>query len=104
MSNEKRLNFPYSDRRANFLRQELYNHDRYLRNPQTGSDPAMQVKFSIDAEDYQNELEEIVYMRSFIDKATQPTGIQNWQALILVFYTTVGLIIAALSLWLNLGR
>jgi hypothetical protein len=104
MNDDKRPSFPHLDRRANYLRQELYEHDKYWRNPPAGSDPVMQIKFSNDAEDHQAELDELMYLRSFADKASRPTGIKTWQAVVLAFYTTISLVLAAVSFWMVMIR
>ena len=44
--------------------------------------------------------EEVEYLRSLATVANKPTGIKTWQALILVFYATIAVLIAGLSLWL----
>lgn len=90
------------DRRINYLQQELYTYDKFLRNPQSPSanDMGAQAKFAIDAQGNQEELEQLMYLRSLATAANKPTGIKAWQALILVFYSTMAMAIAGLSLWL----
>ena len=90
------------DRRINYLQQELYTYDKFLRNPQApgANDMGAQAKFAIDAQGNQEELEQLMYLRSLATVANKPTGIKAWQALILVFYSTMAIAIAGLSLWL----
>lgn len=90
------------DRRINYLQQELYTYDKFLRNPQApgANDMGAQAKFAIDAQGNQEELEQLMYLRSLATAANKPTGIKAWQALILVFYSTMAIAIAGLSLWL----
>jgi hypothetical protein len=90
------------DRRINYLQQELYTYDKFLRNPQApgANDMGAQAKFAIDAQGNQEELEQLMYLRSLATVANKPTGIKAWQALILVFYCTIAVLIAGLSLWL----
>ena len=89
-------------RRIDFLRSELYTYDKFLRNPQSpgANDMGAQAKFAIDAQGNQEELEQLMYLRSLATVANKPTGIKAWQALILVFYSTIAVLIAGLSLWL----
>lgn len=90
------------DRRINYLQQELYTYDKFLRNPQSpgANDMGAQAKFAIDAQGNQEELEQLMYLRSLATVANKPTGIKAWQAMILVFYSTIAVLIAVLSLWL----
>jgi hypothetical protein len=101
MGNEShKSDFSAVDRRINYLQQELYTYDKYLRNPQSQGDLGAQTKFAIDAQGDQEELEQLMYLRSLATVANKPTGIRTWQALILVFYCTIAVLIAVLSLWL----
>ena len=95
--------FPATDRRINYLRQEIYNYDKYLRNPQS-QDMASSAKWAIDVDDHQRELDEIMYLRDFAEKANQPTGIKVWQAIGLAAYTTISLAIAVMAFWLIVIR
>ena len=103
MGNEShKSDFSAIDRRINYLQQELYTYDKFLRNPQApgANDMGAQAKFAIDAQGNQEELEQLMYLRSLATVANKPTGIKAWQALILVFYSTMAIAIAGLSLWL----
>lgn len=103
MGNEShKSDFSAVDRRINYLQQELYTYDKFLRNPQSpgSNDMGAQAKFAIDAQGNQEELEQLMYLRSLATAANKPTGIKAWQALILVFYSTIAVLIAGLSLWL----
>jgi hypothetical protein len=103
MGNEShKSDFSAIDRRINYLQQELYTYDKFLRNPQApgATDMGAQAKFAIDANDHQKELDELMYLRELAEKATQPNSLKTWQALILVFYSTMAIAIAGLSLWL----
>jgi len=103
MGNEShKSDFSAIDRRINYLQQELYAYDKFLRNPQApgANDMGAQAKFAIDAQGNQEELEQLMYLRSLATVANKPTGIRTWQALILVFYCTIAVLIAVLSLWL----
>ena len=103
MGNEShKSDFSAIDRRINYLQQELYTYDKFLRNPQSpgANDMGVQSKFAIDAQGNQEELEQLMYLRSLATVANKPTGIKAWQAIILVFYSTMALAIAGLSLWL----
>ena len=103
MGNEShKSDFSAVDRRINYLQQELYTYDKFLRNPQApgANDMGAQAKFAIDAQGNQEELEQLMYLRSLETVANKPTGIKAWQAMILVFYCTIAVLIAGLSLWL----
>jgi len=103
MGNEShKSDFSAVDRRINYLQQELYTYDKFLRNPQApgANDMGAQAKFAIDAQRNQEELEQLMYLRSLATVANKPTGIKAWQAMILVFYSTIAVLIAGLSLWL----
>lgn len=103
MGNEShKSDFSAVDRRINYLQQELYTYDKFLRNPQApgANDMGAQAKFAIDAQGNQEELEQLMYLRSLATVANKPTGIKAWQAMILVFYSTIAVLIAGLSLWL----
>ena len=103
MGNEShKSDFSAIDRRINYLQQELYTYDKFLRNPQSpgANDMGAQAKFAIDARGHQEELEQLMYLRSLATVANKPTGIKAWQAMILVFYSTIAVLIAGLSLWL----
>ena len=103
MGNEShKSDFFFFFRRINYLQQELYTYDKFLRNPQSpgANDMGAQAKFAIDAQGNQEELEQLMYLRSLATVANKPTGIKAWQALILVFYSTMAIAIAGMSLWL----
>jgi hypothetical protein len=103
MGNEShKSDFSAVDRRINYLQQELYTYDKFLRNPQApgANDMGAQAKFAIDAQGNQEELEQLMYLRSLATVANKPTGIKAWQALILVFYCTIAVVFAGVALWL----
>lgn len=103
MSNE-RTKFPATDRRINYLRQELYTYDKFFRDPSSDTDVGKHAKFAIDADDHQKELDELMYLRDLAEKTERPTGIKRWQAGLIAFYATTALAVAALSLWLAMVR
>lgn len=84
------------DRRINYLRQELYTYDKYLRNP-GASNLAEQAVQTINAQDNQDELEQLVYLRGLVEHANRATSIKAWQAVVLAFYCTISILIAGLS-------
>lgn len=96
---DERTKFSATDRRINYLRQELYTYDKFLRNPTSSGDVASSAKFAIDADDYQKELDELMYLRELAEKATRPKSLKTWQAVLLAFYATLAMAMAALSLW-----
>ena len=99
MSADERTKFPATDRRLNYLRQELYTYDKFFRDPTAPGDVAASAKFAIDADDHQKELEELMYLRELADKAMRPKSLKSWQAALLAFYATLAMVMAALSLW-----
>ena len=105
MGNEgDRMNNDYRqvDRRIRYLQQEIYNYDKFLRNPAGQTDMATQAKFAADADDYQAELEELMTLRELADKARQPSGIAHWQAAIMAAFSGVALAVAVASIYLVL--
>lgn len=90
------------DRRIRFLQQEIYNYDKFLRNPAGQTDMATQAKFAADADDYQTELDELMTLRDLADKANTPTTIAAWQAAIMATFSGVALIVAVASIYLVL--
>ena len=90
------------DRRINYLQQELYTYDKFLRNPQApgANDMGAQAKFAIDAQGNQEELEQLMYLRSLATAMNKPTTIKTWQVALMAFYSTIAVLIAVLSLWL----
>ena len=95
--------FPQTDRRINYLRTEIYNYDKYLRNP-SSQDMASSAKWAIDVDDNQRELDELMYLRDFAEKANKPTNIKVWQAIGLAAYTTISLAIAVMAFWMIVIR
>lgn len=87
------------DRRINYLRQELYSYDKFLRHPGDNADMATQAKFAMDADDYPQELDELMTLRELADKAKQPTGIATWQAAILAGFSAISLALAVASIY-----
>ena len=89
-------------RHIDFLRSELYNYDKFLRNPQApgATDMGAQAKFAIDAQGNQEELEQLMYLRSLATAMNKPTTIKTWQVALMAFYSTFAVLIAVLSLWL----
>lgn len=98
MSNDYRA----VDRRIRFLQQEIYNYDKFLRNPSSQTDMATQAKFAADADDYQTELDELMTLRELADKATRPTTIATWQAAIIAAFSGIALAVAVASIYLVL--
>lgn len=98
MAEQRDRDFSAIDRRINFLRQELYSYDKYLRHPTGDVDMATQAKFAADADDYQMELDELIYLRGLAEKARQPSSVALWQAILLAFFTSAALVIAVFSL------
>lgn len=96
MSNEYRA----TDRRIRFLQQEIYNYDKFLRHPTGDVDMGTQAKFAADADDYQQELDELMTLRELADKATKPTAITTWQAAIMATFSAVSLAVAVASIYL----
>ena len=90
------------DRRINYLQQELYTYDKFLRNPQApgANDMGAQAKFAIDAQGNQEELDQLMYLRSLATAMNKPTTIKTWQVALMAFYSTIAVLIAGLSLWL----
>jgi hypothetical protein len=103
MGNElHKSDFSAVDRRINYLQQELYTYDKFLRNPQSpgSNDMSAQAKFAIDAQGNQEELEQLMYLRSLAETVNKPTNIKTWQVVLMAFYSTFAVLIAVLSLWL----
>lgn len=103
MGNEShKSDFSAIDRRINYLQQELYTYDKFLRNPQApgANDMGAQAKFAIDAQGNQEELEQLMYLRSLATAMNKPTTIKTWQVALMVFYSTIAVLIVVLSLWL----
>ena len=98
MSNDYRA----VDRRIRFLQQEIYNYDKFLRHPSGEVDMGTQAKFAADADDYVQELEELMTLRELSDKAKQPTGIAMWQAAMTGSFALVALVLAVASIYLVL--
>ncbi len=95
--------FSAVDRRIEFLRRKIYEYDDTGRmdaqlNPQAA------IQKSIDQRDYQEELEQLMYLRSLpaqvVKRANENTSIKAWQAALLVFFSTVAVLIASLALWM----
>ena len=99
MVEQRERDFSAIDRRMNFLRQELYSYDKYLRHPAGDVDMATQAKFAADADDYQMELDDLMYLRGLVDKARQPSGVALWQAILLAFFSSAALLVAVMSLF-----
>jgi len=102
MGNEShKSDFSAVDRRINYLQQELYTYDKFLRNPQApGNEVGAQMKFAIDAQANQEELEQLLYLCSLAEAMNKPTTIKTWQVALMAFYSTIAVLIAVLSLWL----
>jgi len=102
MGNEShKSDFSAIDRRINYLQQELYTYDKFLRNPQApGNEVGAQMKFAIDAQANQEELEQLLYLCSLAEAMNKPTTIKTWQVALMAFYSTFAVLIAVLSLWL----
>jgi len=104
MVEQRERDYSAIDRRINFLRQELYSYDKYLRHPAGEVDMATQAKFAADADDYQLELDDLIYLRGLAEKARQPSGVALWQAMLLAFFSSAALLVAVLSLFLAAQR
>ncbi len=99
--------FSAVDRRIEYLRRKIFEYDDTGRmdaqlNPQAA------IQKSIDQRDYQEELEELMYLRALpgqlatqaVAKAKEPTSIPVWQVAIVAFSSLLALAVAILSLWL----
>ena len=104
MKHEEKRTLSAIDRRINYLRQELYTYDRYMRNPTGQVDMTGQAALAINAHDHQEELDQLLYLIGFVEQFDKPAGIKTCQALILVFYCTASVLIATVSLFLAVGR
>ena len=91
------------DRRIEYLRRKIYEYDDTGRmdaqlNPQAA------IQKSIDQRDYQEELEQLMYLRSLpaqlAKRANENTSIKAWQAALLVMFSTVAVVIASVALWM----
>lgn len=98
MGNETQKRFSAIDRRIHYLEQELYTYDKFLRNPSEKNDVGASAKWAIDADDYQKELEELTYLRGLVDDASKPSPMTRWQAGLILFYASIAVAIAILSL------
>ena len=103
MGNDTQKRFPAIDRRISYLRQELYTYDKFLRNPDEKSDVGASAKWAIDADDYQRELDELTYLRDMVDGANMPSPMTKWQAGLILFFASVAVGIAVLSLFIAVG-
>jgi len=103
MANETEHKFPSVDRRINYLRQELYTYDKYLRNPTKDGDMATSAKWAIDADDYSKELDELTYLRNLAADAQRPSSMTRWQAALITVSSVIAITIAGLSLYIALG-
>ncbi len=96
------------DRRIEYLRRKIYEYDDTGRmdaqlNPQAA------IQKSIDQRDYQEELEQLMYLRGLpaqlatqaVAKAKEPTSIPVWQVALVTFFSMLALAVAVLSLWLG---
>jgi hypothetical protein len=103
MGNETHKRFSAVDRRISYLRQELYTYDKFLRNPSEKGDVGASAKWAIDADDYQRELDELSYLRDVVDGASKPSPMTRWQAGLILFFASVAIGIAVLSLYVATG-
>ena len=95
--------FSAVDRRIEFLRRKIYEYDDTGRmdaqlNPQAA------IQKSIDQRDFQEELEQLIYLRSLpvllAKRANENTSIKAWQAALLVMFSTVAVVIASVAFWM----
>ena len=91
------------ERRINYLRNELYTYDKFLRNPASDADIAAHAKWAIDAEDCQKELEQLQYLMSLHDRLTRPTAMAAWQVTIIVVSVVLAFFVALTSLYVALA-
>lgn len=95
--------FPAVERRINYLRQELYNYDKYFRDPSNDIEVGKHAKFAIDASDHQVELSELMHLLKLAEKANRQTSFKQWQVMLVVIYSTLALIFALVAIWLSLS-
>lgn len=99
---DRNHDLPAVRRRLNYLRQELYTYDRFLRNPTESQDMAHQAKWAIDSADHQAEIEELEYL---LDLAKGKEGIDVWRrdTFIVLAVGIVSIVLAAINLfgWLQ---
>ena len=98
MGNERDLS--HIQRRINYLRSELYNYDKYFRDPQKDGDIATHAKWAIDADDCQKELNELEYLLDLHERMNRPAPIRSWQIIIMAVSTGLAVIVAGYSLYL----
>ena len=95
--------FSAVDRRIEYLRRKLYEYDDTGRLD-AQMNPQVAVQRSIDQRDYQEELEQLMYLRALpgqvAKRATVDTSIKAWQALLLIFFSVLAVMIASLALWM----
>jgi hypothetical protein len=90
-------------RRTNFLRMELYNYEKFFRNPQNETDIATHAKWAVDADDYQRELDQLDYLLGLHDKLTRPATVAPWQLVIILVSVTLAIIVASIALYVTLA-
>lgn len=93
--------FPAVERRINYLRQELYNYDKYFRDPSNDIDVAKHAKFAIDANDCEEELSELMHLLKLAERVNGHACIRGWQAMLVVACSAMALIFALLAIWLS---
>lgn len=99
--------FSAVDRRIEYLRRKLYEYDDTGRMD-AQLNPQVAVQRSIDVRDYQEELEQLMFLRGLpaqvaaqaAIKAREPTSIPLWQVALVAFSSLLALAVAILSLWL----
>lgn len=95
--------FSAVDRRIEYLRRKLYEYDDTGRLD-AQLNPQVAIQRSIDQRDYQEELEQLLYLRGLTgrvaERAVADTSIKAWQALLLIFFSVLAVMIASLALWM----
>lgn len=90
--------FSAVDRRIRYLEQELYTYDKWLRDPSGAKDISGQASMAINAQQHQEELEQLMYLRALVSR---PVTMQAWQIALFSASLLIAFLIAALSLWLT---
>lgn len=92
--------FQATKRRIYYLHQELYNYDRFLRNPQgSDNDMAHSAKWAIDASDHEAELRELEYLLELAQRERRP--VPPWLLVLLMVLTGLSMLTAVWAIWLQ---
>ena len=94
--NTEQTDFSEVDERIRFLDRKIYEINEFGRTDNN----ALDLTRTIELRSCRNEREQLVYLRNLADKAAKPTGIRWWQAILLVIYSTIAMLIAVLSMWM----